>query len=135
MKKSVFIVLIIVLVIWGQSAIQKDFSNKESLWIKRYIADPITDFLHIESLSHADVRKIAHSIEYAVLGVAVFFFWNGQFLKAFYTGFTVAFLDESIQGIAGRSPELGDVWIDLAGVAFGVVAGMVLIHLRRTKKG
>ena len=46
--------------------------------------------------------------------------------KGFFTGFAAAFLDESIQLFSDRGAEIRDVWIDLIGVASGVLIGFLI---------
>ncbi len=79
-------------------------------------------------------RKAGHIVEYAALSMAVFSLVialkkkTGRFFGgtgAFYC-LTVANLDEYIQGFAGRSSLVKDVFIDVCGIAVGaVLVGLV----------
>lgn len=88
----------------------------------------------------AVLRKLAHATEYALLGVmaALYFHESGKLLKScgrhhlLYIGFTAAFLDETIQlFVPGRSGQIADVWIDLA----GFLPAMGIVMLVTKKKG
>lgn len=47
-------------------------------------------------------------------------------VRSFYFGFTLAFLDESLQVITGRGALVTDIWIDLIGVVLGMGIGQVI---------
>ena len=87
---------------------------------------------HIEQLSQVSqyyIRKTAHFTEYFVLAVTVAFplyvyGMRGIWLIIFAGGFCVCFagLDEYHQSfVAGRSPQIKDVFIDSSGVILGVI--------------
>ena len=75
------------------------------------------------------IRKLAHFTEFGVLGVlagTLFYgrcqhLWTGL-LFAIMTGMSTALCDETIQlFVAGRTGQISDVWIDIAGTAVGAV--------------
>lgn len=80
------------------------------------------------------IRKLAHVLEFMVfsaLTYAVVLPQNKQELcNIFFIGFLVAFLDETIQLFPeGRGSYVIDVWIDLIGVALGI---LLMIGIRRS---
>lgn len=103
------------------------------------------------------VRKSAHFLEYAVLGVLLWcsiLTWgkagSRQLKEYIFTkiplglllGVLTAMADESIQLFSeGRSCEVRDVWIDLGGTAFGIALVLLvqgigfLIKKKRRAKG
>ena len=115
-RRRVFLVLTILwlAVIWGHSMMPASESKAESGGIVAVLSQMlpwVTDRL---------VRKAAHFTEYAVLGGLVFgaFPQRGRtaVIEAVFAGFLAAFLDETIQLFSpGRSGQISDVWLDLAG--------------------
>lgn len=93
------------------------------------------------------IRKAAHFTEYAVFGVLLCFCLRSYPLKTgqriyfqLMPGFFVPFADETIQlFVPGRSGQLSDVWLDAAGVAFGLAAGrafyLTAIWMNRKRRG
>lgn len=93
------------------------------------IVNPILRALGLRPLTHNGVRKIAHVVEFSILAVLLVLCWRGSVTKGFFTGFAAAFLDESIQMFSDRGAQIVDVWIDLIGVAFGVLIGFLIWRL------
>ena len=118
------ITVLTVLVIWGHSLMPGDTSSSESGFIMSILL-PIWNGIglgRIISLSDHIVRKVfGHFAEYTLLGMEL----KGLtpfIIKPFVTGWMVAFIDESIQLIsADRGPAIADVWLDMAGVATGMI--------------
>lgn len=85
------------------------------------------------------VRKCAHFTEYLVLGVltsaTVQFRKNNistRIILILFTIMTVALCDETIQLFTdGRSSEVRDVWIDVAGGAAGLLLAALVIWLNK----
>jgi len=88
------------------------------------------------------LRKIAHASEFAALGmVLTIFMKEGPKTKVsllVLCGLGVALIDETIQlFVDGRSGQIKDVWIDLAGFGIGVaIVGLILhcIYSRKTRR-
>ena len=80
------------------------------------------------------IRKTAHFVEYAFLGVLL---WEclkahrlerrfGVILQA-WLGTMIPLVDETIQLFTvGRSGQVSDVWLDMAGVAAGTCAAIIV---------
>ncbi len=104
------------------------------------------------SYIHTNLRKIAHFIEFAALGLEVALFvilflpaWGSTLrskakliLHSYLVAPLTALLDETIQVFTGRGPAITDVWIDTAGfvtlatLAYLVYLAVVFIRRRRT---
>lgn len=89
------------------------------------------------------VRKTAHFVEYAVLGLllaAVLFVFLGAPRKnlplLLLIGFSIPFMDETIQlFVPGRSGDIKDIWLDAGGVVCGLALGAVIrLILHRVRK-
>lgn len=108
-----------------QSAVPENKSAKESLWFTEQLLNPLLGRFGIVAEKDV-VRKIAHTVEFGFLSLAAFFIWRArekrvgyQILKTVYTGFTLAFLDESLQILTKRGALVKDIRIDLIGVVIG----------------
>ncbi len=96
----------------------------------------------VDELEHL-VRKLAHFTEFFILGaltavtLAVFGFLAGRLFRlgalpfAALAGLLAALCDETLQlTSAGRSPQVGDVWLDWAGYLCGLFVCAILIKCR-----
>lgn len=139
-KKALILLVIIVSVIafifinsFQNAEASSNASAKVVEILSKVFGDDIGNKTHI-------IRKLAHFVEYSVLGIAL------SIIKSFvkdsrynittslFIGLLVALIDETIQLFSiGRSGELGDVWIDFCGVLFGI-ALICLIKRRKNKK-
>lgn len=83
------------------------------------------------------IRKLAHFSEYGLEGVLTVLLFMVYCLKSqklrraiLLTGLLTAIVDESIQFFsAGRSPGVGDVCIDMAGFACGMLFMMAVCYV------
>ncbi len=128
MKKTWIVVLgiLILLFIWLQSVAPVAQSAKESRWLTENVINPILHRVGLDAVEDRVVRKMAHITEFFLLSVVVAQLWGGNVLRTVYTGFTVAFLDESIQLLSRRGALIADVWIDMIGVTLGTLVGCLL---------
>lgn len=128
MKKTWIVVLgvLLLLFIWSQSVAPVAQSAKESRWLTENIINPILHRVGLDAVEDRVVRKMAHITEFFLLSVVVAQLWGGNVLRTVYTGFTVAFLDESIQLLSKRGSLIADVWIDMIGVTLGTLVGCLL---------
>ena len=118
------------LFIWGHSLMPAAVSKQESghwLAFLQTWLPWLTDHL---------VRKAAHFTEYAVLGALLFGaagVRHGLWFPPCF-GLLAALLDETLQLFAaGRSGQISDVWLDLAGFLTGWIL-IALISLIRKKR-
>ena len=118
-KKWIFVALICVGFILIQSIIPESKSAHESLWFTSHVINPLLNRFGI--IADKDiVRKIAHAVEFCVLALIISIAWKKP-VKYLYAGFTLAFLDESLQVVTGRGALITDIWIDLIGVGIGTL--------------
>ena len=98
-----------------------------------------------EDEEHLLVRKMAHLIEYAVLGAVSYLFVDSltkdkykKYVTLTLVGVAVPLIDETIQILFERGPALIDVWIDAGGYLIGALAvflAFVLAHKAFGRKG
>ena len=119
------------LFVWGHSLMPASVSKEEShhwLALLQTWLPWLTDYL---------IRKAAHFTEYAVLGALLFGAADTRYGLWFPPCFGVlaALADETVQLFAaGRSGQVSDVWLDLAGFLAGwVVVGGIAYFLRKRK--
>ena len=130
MKRTAGILIIIMLIfIWGHSAVPMDESAMESEWLRLRIINPVLNFLGLKGMSSNAVRKAAHITEFAILSVLLVLYWKKKPGIDFLCGFIAAFIDESIQLLSGRGAMIQDVWIDLAGVAAGFLICRLILKI------
>ena len=123
-RKWIILILICMCFILIHSAIPENESAHESMWITENIINPLLSYFGIVADKEI-VRKAAHAIEFCGLTVVVFLCFKKP-ARSFYFGFTLAFLDESLQVITGRGALVTDIWIDLIGVVLGMGIGKVI---------
>lgn len=132
---QIALLLLTLAVIWGHSLMPADTSSSESSAIGELLRA-----IFGWSVSEHFVRKSAHFTEFSLLGAQLYLLWkNGTWAGAARSvgaGFAAAFLDETIQLFSpGRSGQIPDVWLDTAGVAFGVaLTAAILTALRAERK-
>lgn len=145
MKRTVLILLavMVLVLIWFQSVVPERRSDHESVWFTNEVINPLLAKLGYGAVSSIIVRKAAHVSEFFVLSFISLFVWKGRFVPSVYTGFTAAFLDESVQLVANRGALISDVWIDLIGVLSGAavgwaiwkIASLIKVHMRNARHG
>jgi VanZ family protein len=129
-QKIVPVLIALTLVfIWSNSLAGSKTSNALSGWMERWLK-PLLD-PHGKIAANAfdyDVRKAAHCIEYAVLGVLLVWVTasmkNANVWLLLFTVLLAAVIDETIQIFTGRTSQVQDIWIDF----FGASGGMLLAY-------
>ena len=119
------------LFVWGHSLLPGSVSHEESghwLALLQTWMPWLTSFL---------IRKAAHFTEYAVLGALLFGaagVRHGLWFPPCF-GVLAATLDETVQLFAdGRSGQVSDVWLDLAGFLTGWIVIGAIAYLFRQRK-
>ena len=119
------------LFVWGHSLLPASVSKEESghwLALLQTWMPWLTSFL---------IRKAAHFVEYAVLGALLFGaagVRHGLWFPPCF-GVLAATLDETVQLFAdGRSGQVSDVWLDLAGFLTGWIVVGGIAYLCRKRK-
>lgn len=96
--------------------------------------------LRLGPMSEHIIRKLAHFSEYMLEGFLLMLclrVYTRRFVRhiswPLLGGMTTALADETLQRFsAGRSPQVTDVWIDMAGVVSGLLVALVLLLIVRT---
>ena len=116
--------------VWGQSFLSAAASSVESGRLLALLQP------WLPWLTQVILRKAAHFAEYAVLGALLFGaagVRHGLWFPPCF-GLLAALLDETVQLFAaGRSGQVSDVWLDLAGFLTGWIL-IALISLIRKKR-
>ncbi len=145
-KRSQIILFVLtiltVLFIWGQSMLPTARSSNESKTVTEVIVKPVQEAITgNRTVTDNIVRKWAHAIEYAVLGIELTLLISGRqklwltLSRVFSYGTGIALLDETIQIFSGRGPKVQDVWIDALGVTIGMtVTTVILVIIRAVKQ-
>lgn len=138
-KKLLFIITILTICfIWGNSLLPASVSGAISEWVK-----DILNFLFSGSpddgmSGDGVLRKIAHALEYTVLGVELTLIvramWKKPLSLLLLGGLSAAFIDETIQlFIPGRAGMVQDIWIDLGGFCTGALITLFILHIIKRK--
>lgn len=127
------VISITLLVIWTLFIFK---NSSETAAVSSVRSGAITAFLG-NIVSEKFIRKMAHLIEYAVLGFLIcnvmhsFDYINKKgTIIALVSGFVIASADELIQLTSdGRSPQFSDVCIDFCGVLLGYIFLRIILIL------
>ena len=121
-----------VAVIYILSAMSGEVSSAQS--------KSVWEVLHTiwEDLSHENLRKIAHGVEYFILGgfALSMFFHTKTFkvAKPMLFSVLVAMGDETLQlYVDGRASEVMDIWMDFGGAVIGILIFWGIHSLRKGK--
>ena len=136
----VFFVLILVF-IWGNSLLSAELSSQVSQAVGEFLAKILGEGDGISTVGGASVRKVAHFVEFAALGVVsslalgfmIVNVWSKVSVSALL-GLFVALIDETIQIFSGRGSSVRDVWIDVCGYLCGCLVVFVVPVLVKTIK-
>ncbi len=130
-QKWIILTLFCIGFIFLQSLIPESKSANESLWFTENVLDPVLNWFGVKADKDV-VRKIAHAVEFCVLTLMLSIWWKRP-VRVFYAGFTLAFLDESLQVITGRGALITDIWIDLIGVGIGMLIEKAVQEINNMK--
>lgn len=139
------LMVITVLLIWGNSLVGRDASMHQSDVVSGFFQN-LAQLLGLSTvISSQVIRKTAHFLAFFLLGTeATLYCLCGRKPDRYDLGkiigfvFITAFLDETIQVFSGRGPMITDVWLDIAG---GVTAMLLvfalysLINVCKRKRG
>lgn len=121
--------------IWGHSCMPISESAAESGRVTRWLAPLLEIVVGKGNVTDHLVRKLAHFTEFAALGAQLLLLRRERSriasVRSIELGFLAAFLDESIQLLSSRGAQIADVWLDTAGVVFGVALVHIINIIRR----
>lgn len=136
-KQNIIIILVLftLMFIWGNSVLPGTISTKASNLCKELFGDIIRTLQPYKSELAIDItiRKMAHFIEFMLLGIVVtlslFSKLKKYMLFILLGGFGIAFTDEYIQTFTdGRVFMVKDIGIDMLGYSVGIIL-IVLVRL------
>lgn len=114
--------------IWGHSCMPVSSSAAESIRVTELLTPLLERLVGAGNVTDHLVRKFAHFTEFAALGLQLLLLRGeakaADALHALEFTFLAAFLDESIQLLTARGAQIADVWLDVAGAAFGVAMAL-----------
>lgn len=134
--------ILYVLFVYGHSMVPAELSSRESGAVLQIIAK-IWDGLHLPGQMPTEhmVRKTAHFMEY--MGMGILLCRNVQVMarqrriplrSVIAAAIWLPFVDETIQlFVRGRSGQISDVWLDLAGMWTGL--GLMCLFGRARSHG
>lgn len=113
--------------IFSQSMLPKEESSKQSNAVSEKLEEIIPPDTKPGAVIHKNIRKIAHFIEFWVLGLEIATY-SLLFVKSYKfslltlpLALVIALLDETVQIFSKRGPSVTDVWIDFSGFLFASV--------------
>ena len=142
-EKAILVVRISLLVlifltlafIFSQSMLPKEKSANQSEAVSEKLEEIIPPDTKPGAVIHKNIRKIAHFIEFFLLGseialYSLLFVKSGKFsLFTLPLALVIALLDETVQIFSNRGPSVTDVWIDFSGFLFASVLVYGAAHL------
>jgi len=117
------VIVLTLLFVFSRSAKSKEESSAESDAVGDVVEEIIPDDAPGKDFVVINIRKIAHFVEFAILGIEIAVYVlllhkRRLFIAASYpVGLIFAFLDETVQVFSRRGPSITDVWIDFIGFA------------------
>ena len=164
-KRQLFTVILAaltVLFIFIHSLMAPEVSSKESDAVSDAVSDVVVGVIGDETPAQIErseratkfieenMRKIAHFIEFAVLGSEIalmgYFVLSDQkrkgynvsrvrlILISFIFGILIAFADESLQLVSNRGPSVADIWLDISGFSALMIPLYVILFVVTRKK-
>ncbi len=126
------------IVIWGHSLMPSDVSGGESNFVTQILIK-LLPFIKNEEQAEFFVRKAAHFTEFAILAVFIAIALSTLIKPGFkfaintvLFGLFASFIDETLQlFVEGRSGEIRDMWVDLAGVCLGTLIMTLILKKKK----
>jgi len=139
-KYFVLIPLLTILFIWGNSLMPASISHILSGYARESINLLFHSVGDTTILSNdSGVRKLAHVIEYGVLGLSLTWLVRDRLeiklAAVALSGFLISLIDETIQLFStGRSSEIKDIWIDFSGFMTGMLVVLCMAGIRKKQE-
>ena len=149
-KRKVALYIIVALIvftigyIWFNSVKSQEESAESSEQVSESFQKVADYVLGKDTITITDavVRKFAHFVEFAALGAefcALYIVLKKQSFKSFAEtlpfGLYVAVIDEGIQILSDRGPEVRDIFIDYSGYLTATLVFFTVFVIRRAIKG
>lgn len=154
--KSCFITILLILLIainlafiWCNSLLDQTQSGQVSSEVTEVIRPILEPIIGEDNYSGGIVRKLAHFVEFGVLGGLLSLLMNRLHLTRglsrllllpylLTSGLLAAMIDETIQIYTNRGSQVLDVWLDFSGVAVGfavthAVTMAILVIIKKRK--
>ena len=146
------IILLTVVIIWGHSFMTPEMSTEESSFVKEIVEAVVQSVSNNEAfvIPEVVIRKSAHFIEYAILGLelAILITINKKeekkkgffqslpyrYVTSFMIALIVASVDETIQYFTGRYSSIWDVLLDMTGASFSIGIFLLIRSLINKKR-
>lgn len=107
-------------------------SKEESRQVMSFLLPVLEFFFGAGNVTVNLVRKLAHLVEFGVLGFEVGLLTARFRTEPFLFCLVAALTDETIQIFTGRGPQIQDVWLDFAGAVAGILVGAAAMWLWKT---
>lgn len=139
--KVIAVILIILIIltlafIWGNSLATERKSKEQSQKVLDDVKSALETVVGTGNATNHLIRKLAHFIEYAVLGIVftLLFALRGRLNKqgivnCAFIGFLAALTDETIQLFTDRGSQVQDVWLDFIGYSAGILVTAIVVKL------
>ena len=119
--------------IWGHSLMPKSISSGESGFFVQLLAPFFEIFIGKGNFTDHFIRKLAHFTEFCSLGILTtlfIVFWKNKIsihiISSPIFSIVVSIIDESLQGLTDRAPQLSDVLLDTSGVIVGFFIVLII---------
>ena len=137
----VILILATLAFIWGNSLQTIPESSAKSEKVLKAVTPTLEIFVGKGNATDHLVRKIAHFIEFSVLGIELALFMTVRkrvsiqsVSNCLFAGLSTAVIDESLQLISNRGSQVVDVLLDFCGVVVGISIILVFYALTNPKK-
>ena len=113
--------------IFIQSTYPPEESGEKSDAVGDILAEIIPPDTPVGGYVQDNVRKLAHFVEFSLLGIFVSLYVYMSYRKipvviaTYFSGLLVALIDETIQIFSMRGANVADVWLDFLGYTVGTV--------------
>ena len=146
-KTAVYIIVALIVFtigyIWFNSVKSQEESAESSEQVCETLQKAADKFLGegTVEITHDGVRKFAHFFEFAALGAEFCVLYIllkrqsfGGFIEMLPFGLYVSVIDEGIQMLSDRGPEVRDIFIDYGGYLAATLAFFIVFLIRRAIK-
>ena len=138
---DILLLIITLAFIWLSSLESASESAEKSEGLLIAIAPILELFLSADRINEHMIRKLAHFIEFALLCGELILLCvidrrtrPQQVINCLSASLAVAVIDEALQLLSDRGPQITDVLLDFSGAVFGILFVLLIYVLVRMKK-